>query len=233
MGQAARLAVRAAAVLVALPLLWFAAGLVGAAIPWGGASWGGTIEIRLLGTAIHDDILLPATPETRAAFAFAAGAGVPVDDPRAAWILAGWGARRFYTTTGTYADVEAGAVWRAATGDASVLRVDALPAWDGAGTVRLRMAPENYRRLVAAITASRAGPALAHRGFTPTDRFFEGRGRFDARRTCNVWVGEVFRAAGLRFGRWTPTPQATRLALAFWARTGAPDDTPDDAVTLR
>lgn len=34
-------------------------------------------------------------------------------------------------------------------------------------------------------------------------------------RTCNVWVGERLRRAGLPFGNWTPTPQAVRLSL-WW-----------------
>lgn len=210
---------RALAWLLALPVLWFVAGLVGAALPAGPSvppHREDGIEIRLVSSAIHYDILLPATPETRAALAFAAEAGVPIDDPGVAWILAGWGARDFYTTTGTYRDVSPGAVASAVAGDQSVLRVDVFGAWDGAGSTRLIVAADGYARLLRAVAASRDGPALAHPGFTATDRFFEGAGRFHALNTCNVWVGEMLRAAGVRFGLWTPTPQAVRLSLALW-----------------
>jgi uncharacterized protein (TIGR02117 family) len=206
-----------------LPLGWVLAGLVGAALPSGGTETGGDgpVEIRLFGTLIHYDFLLPATPEARAAFAFAARAGVPIDAPGTEWILAGWGARDFYTATGRYVDMRAGPVWRALTGDASVLRVDAYGPVGTEGTIRLRLSRDAYARLLKAIAASRAGPILPHPGFTDTDAFFEGAGRFDALRTCNVWAGAMLRAAGLRLGAWTPTPQALRLSLRLWtdART--------------
>ncbi len=203
--------------LPALVVVWFLAGLVGAVIPAGGEDPGDDVEIRLVGTAIHYDFRLPATPETRAAFAFARG--VPVDAPGVAWVLAGWGARDFYTATGAHADLRPGPVWRAISGDASVLRVDVWGPFDGEGTLRLRLSAAQYTRLLAAIVATRSGPELADAGFTPTDAFFAARGRFDARRTCNVWVGAMLRAAGVRFGVWTPTPQAVRLSAALHATT--------------
>lgn len=196
-----------------LAALWFVAGLIGGVIPSVGAAPGDDVEIRLVGTAIHYDFLLPVTPETRAAFGFAARAGVPVEAPDAAWILAGWGARDFYTATGAYSDMEIGPVWRAVSGDASVLRVEVWGDVDLGDRPRIGLSAAQYTRLLEAIVASTDGRVLESPGFTPTDRFFGGRGGFGFWRTCNVWVGEMLRAAGLRFGVWTPTPQAVRLAL--------------------
>ena len=211
--------------LPAAALVWLAAATVGAVLPSGGgtgpAPGAPGVTVHLWGTAIHYDLLLPATPETRAAFAFAAPAGVPVDDPGAAWILAGWGARDFYTATGTYADMRPGPVWRAATGDASVLRVDVVGAWTPPGPA-IRLSPDGYARLLAAVAATRAGDApLPHAGFTATDAFFPAAGRFHLLDTCNAWVGRMLRAAGLRFGRWTPTPGAVRLSLRLWQGGGS------------
>ncbi|MGB3553557.1 MAG: DUF2459 domain-containing protein [Jannaschia sp.] len=211
--RALRRAFLVPALLLCLPLAWFFAGFAGAALPVSGEAPGSGVEIRLISSPIHYDFLLPATPETRAAFAFAAEAGVPVDAPDAAWILAGWGARDFYIGTGRLSDISAGALWSATMGDASVLRVDAFGAFDGEDLPRVDLSPAQYTRLLAAIVATRSGEAPGQRGLTPTDAFFDAEGRFDAGRTCNVWVGEMLRAAGLRFGRWTPTPQAIRLAL--------------------
>ena len=194
--------------------LWFAAGLLGGAVLSDGEAPGSDVVVRLVGTPIHYDFLLPATPETRAAFGFAAAAGVPVEDAAVRWILVGWGARDFYTTVGGYGDMTAGPVWRAITGDASVLRVEAWGEVDPGTAPAIPMGAAQYDRLLAAIVASTDGRALDHPGLTAADRFFGGIGRFDLRRTCNVWVGEMLRAAGLRFGLWTPTPQAVRLSLA-------------------
>ncbi|UWQ18470.1 DUF2459 domain-containing protein [Jannaschia sp. M317] len=195
----------------ALIALWFGTGLVGALLPAAGEVPGDDVAIRLIGTAIHYDILLPATPEARAKLAFAGMAGVPIDAPGAEWILVGWGARDFYTATGTYADMRPGPVWRAVTGDHSVLRVEVLGALDTADLPEVRLSAAQFTRLLGAVAGTRSGPVVPGAGFTATDAFFEADGRFHLNRTCNVWVGEMLRAAGLRFGRWTPTPQAVRL----------------------
>lgn len=234
----ARSVLRAAFGAICLPLaaiaLWFCAGLLGAIVPSAGEAPGDAVEVRLVGTALHYDFLLPATPETRAAFAFAAARGVPLEAPGVEWVLAGWGARDFYTGTPTLADVRPGPVWRAITGDASVLRVDVWGPVAGDGTLRLRLSSAQYTRLLAAIVATLADPTLVHpepaapdladpepaeAGFTPTDAFFAARGRFDGFRTCNTWVGAMLRAAGVRFGVWTPTPQAVRLSVALHSAT--------------
>lgn len=139
---------------------------------------------------------------------------MPVSNPAVDWVLAGWGARDFYTSTGSYSDMRPGPVWRAMTGDASVLRVEVLGPIDPTGLTRVPLSERQFTRLLGAIAATRTGARLADAGFTATDGFFEARGRFSILRTCNTWIGEMLRAAGLRFGRWTPTPQAVRLALA-------------------
>ena len=38
------------------------------------------------------------------------------------------------------------------------------------------------------------------------DAFYDATGRYSAVRTCNEWVGEGLRRAGVRVGRWTPFP---------------------------
>jgi hypothetical protein len=43
--------------------------------------------------------------------------------------------------------------------------------------------------------------------------FYRAKGRFNILHTCNAWTGEVLRAAGIRFGLWTPTTQAVKLGL--------------------
>ncbi|GIT91663.1 hypothetical protein JANAI62_21200 [Jannaschia pagri] len=198
-------------------LLWLGAGFGGALWTAPGEDPGDDVDIHFIGTAIHVDLLLPATPEVRAALDFAAEDGVPLG--AADWVLVGWGARDFYTATGSYSDMRIGPVWRAVTGDASVLRIEVYGPINTAGLDRLSLSHAQFMRLVQAIADTRGGPVLPSAGFTSTDRFYEARGRFHIFRTCNVWVGEMLRAAGLRFGRWTPTPQAFRLALRHLTAT--------------
>ena len=228
---AARRWIRRLLVLLATPvvllLLWLLAGFVGALLPGpsGGLAPGGaedrrdTVEIRLVGTAIHYDLVLPLTPDLRRRFAFAADAGVAVNAPDADWLLVGWGARGFYTQAGSYSDIPLRAVARAALGDTAVIRLEAWRDFtpeDLPGTRVLHLSPAGLTALVARIEADLGPPMpIAAAGLTGRDAFFAARGRFSALRTCNVWVGEALRAADLSLGRWTPTPQALRLSL-WW-----------------
>ncbi len=222
-----RRTLRPLALLIALPLAYFLASLAGALIPGPVPDLSGpqSQTIGLIQGPIHTDILLPLTPAIRARFAFAEAAGVPLNDPRAAWLLVGWGAQGFYTTAGSYADITASAVLTAATGDASVLRLDALgPLPDMPGLTFLPLSGPQLQALLATLDASFARDErglpqpLNHPGFTPTDAFFHAHGGFNVFRTCNVWLGETLRAAGIPFGLWTPTTQSVALSLRWHAR---------------
>lgn len=233
-----RLIGRAALLLPALVGLYLLAAAAGAVIPGrvqeASAKDGPPVTILLVAGPIHYDVLLPLTAETRAAFAPLGPHGLPVDAPGAEWLIIGWGAREFYTTTGSYADLSLAAVWRSFTGDASVLRVDvAGPLRAGLDLPAATLTAGQYSQLLAAISDSfrrdRAGALvpIPGPGFGPTDRFFAAHGRFDILRTCNTWISDMLRAADLRFGAWTPTPYAVTLSLARFApgldSPGAPD----------
>jgi uncharacterized protein (TIGR02117 family) len=218
-----RRAAGAALALILLPVLlmtlWMAAGLAGALLPGPLAPLPpgpGVHRIGLAAGPIHYDILLPLTAPVRDRFAFAETAGVPVRYPQAEWLVVGWGAQGFYTSTRTLADMAAGTILQAATGDAAVLRLDALgPLPPDAPVTWLALSDAALVALAETIAAEAGSEALAHPGFTDTDAFWPAAGRFHLMRTCNVWVGERLRAAGLRLGAWTPTPQAVRLSL-WW-----------------
>lgn len=213
--------------LIAVPVaLWLIAALIGAIVPGRHADLPDSpdqIEIRLVSGPIHYDFLLPLDAPTRAHFAFLDQSDLPLDhaNANASWLLLGWGARTFYTTTGSYKDVSAAAVLRGVFGDTSVMRVDVLPSLGQDGPwASLRLSQPEYQALLTAISDSLArdphGKALMldHPGFSSTDRFFEAMGHFNILRTCNVWVGEILRAAGQPFGVWTPTPYSVSTALA-------------------
>ena len=216
-----RLLGRLALALVAAPVLWGAAALGLPLVPGPVADVpadGPPREAALILTAIHADFAFPLDDALRARLA---GWTDPGTLAAAAWVGIGWGARDFYTTAGTYADLRPGAVWRAVTGDRAVLRIELYgPIDTGHPAVRRLVLPERRRDalLDAALGAAALdadGRPVRHpfAGFTDTDVFFEARGRFDAFRTCNVWVGRTLREAGVPFGLWTPTPLSVSLAL--------------------
>lgn len=207
--------------LMALPVLYFCAALIGAALPGPVAPIGGpvTTRIALARGPIHYDLLIPLTTSLRQRFAFAFRDGVPVFDPNARYLMVGWGARQFYTTSGSYADVDHAALWRAVSGDRATLHIDV--AGDVSGVPSLTWLSLSDTQIAALtdkilsdLDLSPVGapiPLDAHYGLT--DAFYAARGDFHLFHTCNAWLGESLRAAGVPFGRWTPTPQAVDLAL--------------------
>lgn len=201
-------------------MLYLLAALAGGLLPGPVAridgAGGPPVRIGLIAGPLHYDALLPLTPDLRARLAFAAAAGVPVDHPGAAWLLVGWGSRAFYTTAGTYADIAPGAVWTALTGDRAVMRLDVTGpiAPDAPGIDWLDLAPAQATALTGALLRAITDPTpIPGAGFTATDAFFPAEGRFHLFRTCNVWLGERLRQAGVPMGIWTPTTFSLRLSL--------------------
>ncbi len=211
---------RSGAVLACLVAVYFLAALIGGLVPGRAVPTVGseTRQIVLVNGPIHYDILIPIDVARRD-MGWLAAQGLALDHTDVRWLLVGWGARDFYTATGTYGDVSLRAIWRGVTGDSSVMRVSVVGAIDDHWP-RLALDAVQMRRLTTAVTANFAGGASAapldHPGFSDFDRFFPSEGRFHLFNTCNVWVGDTLRSAGLRFGLWTPTPYAVTMSYRLF-----------------
>lgn len=207
------------AAIVALPMIYFCLAFLGAVVPGNNQLIDDVpeVEIALVAGPIHNDFLLPLTEETRAKFGFVESDGLPVNHDQAGWLLVGWGAREFYTSVGSYRDVTFGATMKALFGDRSVMRVEVVGAVDPEGRFPvLQLSKQQYAALLDAIVASFDGSiSLSRASDKPGAVFYPAKGGFHIGRTCNQWVGEMLRRAGVRFGVWTPVPAAIRLSL-WW-----------------
>lgn len=201
---------------------------LGAVLPRGGGEGTGGDTILVIAGPIHTDVALPVDERTRRLFGFVEGAGVPIGDPRARWLLVGWGGRAFYLGTPRWRDVRPGPVLRALTVDGAALHVDVIGELpEGVpGVVALELPPGGRERLEGAIlrtfTLGPEGEPLAIPGeaYGTTDAFFEAEGWFNLLLGCNTWTAEVLREAGLRTGWWTPLP-ATLMPALRWHNEGA------------
>lgn len=199
--------VRALQILLLIPLLYLTAGAIGGAIPrnagWSEAREGVTVYVATNG--IHTGIIVP----TRADGVDWSPIVSPghIADPRYAgrWLWFGWGEREFYLNTPTWRQLSPRIALRAVTGsDRTLIHVDhLLYPWEEARPIRL--SPEQYHRLSAAIRASfDPSDRRPIGGYGPADAFYPARGRYDLVRTCNWWTGRMLAAAGVRIGLWTP-----------------------------
>ena len=170
---------------------------------------------------LHADIAIPVTPELKRQFAFLNSSTLPINHPNLRYLAFGWGSEAFYTTAGTYADIEAGAVLKAVTGDDSVMRVTAFGELKPSESIiRLALNEGQFRRLMVAIREGFAQPVpvqMAGVSIGSYDAFYEGQGHFDIFRPCNQWVNEVLVNSGVPVGMWTPTTQSLSYSLWFHA----------------
>ncbi len=74
----------------------------------------------------------------------------------------------------------------------------------------IRLRPEEYRRLWASIRAEFAldrngrPQRIAHPGYGCCDSFYRAAGKASAVRTCNNWVADRLRLAGVKTSIWPP-----------------------------
>jgi uncharacterized protein (TIGR02117 family) len=197
--------------LAAIPGLYLLAAVIGALVPvnrgWREPPRG--ITIYLADNGIHSDLVLP-----EAVAGLDWGPLVPRSDmasvpPGAHYVAFGAGERRVYLDTPTWADLTPRAAWAGIAGGERVMHVEYVVHPDYAARA-IRLTPEQYRRLWAAVRASftldsKGRPIhIDHAGYGLEDAFYQGIGRASAIHTCNQWTAERLRLAGVKTSLWSP-----------------------------
>lgn len=202
---------RLIAALLALPALYLLAALVGSLVPvnsgWKEPADGTTVYIADNG--IHADIIMPLNTQGLDWSPLIPKRDFAAADPNARWIAFGSGEERVYLNTPTWWDITPRTIWSALAGGNRVMHVEYVPSpYYAVREIRLR--PEEYRRLWAAIRADFALDArgrprrIAHPGYGCCDAFYRATGRESMFRTCNSWVARWLRLAGVKTSIWPP-----------------------------
>jgi uncharacterized protein (TIGR02117 family) len=200
--------------LVAIPALYLLAALIGSLVPvnrgWSEADHGTTIY--LVSNGVHADLILPAEAQGLDWRPLLPMTDFAAPDPSAQWVAFGAGERRVYLDTPRWRDIKPHTIWAALTGGERVMHVEWVSD-PGSDARAIRLKPEEYRRLWAAIRAgflldARGKPQrIDHPGYGPYDAFYVGVGKTSAIKTCNSWVGQRLRLAGVTTGAWSPFAQ--------------------------
>ena len=163
-----------------------------------------TVDLFVETNGVHTGLTMPV---------FAAGVNwmddFPITDADpslpASHVVIGWGSRTFYLETPTWADLKWSTAAEAGLGlDTTLLHVAHLAEpTEQVWRRPLRLTAGQYRALATSIRAARAaGGPIA--GYGRDDVFYPARGRYSVAVTCNEWVGERLRDAGVKTGVWTP-----------------------------
>ena len=206
------LAGRILTILLAIPALYLVAALAGSLIPvnrgWSEPDQGTTIY--LADNGVHADIIMPARAQGLDWGQFVdLGDTGTLFETAPEWVAFGSGEEQVYLETPTWWDLRPKTVWAALTGSRRVMHVGWVT--DPSYAVRaVRLRPEEYRRLWAAIRADfELGPngrpiRVDHPGYGCCDAFYRSGGRFSALSTCNTWAAHKLRLAGIETSLWPP-----------------------------
>ncbi|MFN3232318.1 MAG: DUF2459 domain-containing protein [Alphaproteobacteria bacterium] len=212
-----RWTLRSVGVLVCLGFVYMIAAWIGAAVSVGEASDSdGASEVFVQSNGIHLEFVVP-TPTT-GPLATAAGY---LPGPQPPFLGFGWGERDFFLKTPTWADfnlaVAAGALlWQSDV----LMRV--RPVYEtpsGPNSRRLRASDAQAAQIKRFIQESiYFGPngqpvPVESTLYDPAGVFLEGRGTYTPFYTCNEWVNDGLRRAGVRTAAWSPFPHGVMWQL--------------------
>ena len=206
---------RSGLALAVIPALYLLAALLGSLIPvntnWEEPDEG--ITVYLANTGVHSDIVMPVRAQGLDWAPLLPKRHFASPNPGARWVAFGSGEERVYLNTPTWWDLTPRTLWSALTGGRRVMRVEWVEDPASYVTNEVRLRPEEYRRLWAAIRADfpPGGDGKPQRidapGYGCCDAFYRATGRATALYACNNWTANRLRQAGVETSLWPPFVQ--------------------------
>ena len=197
------------------PLLYAIAGVGLALIPVNGdyTEPPEGIEVFLVSNGIHVDFVVPAETAAMRWTGDLPARGSPPTLGSLSHVVLGWGNRRFYLETPTWADLELSTAFEAVLlPGASVMHVDYMdgPPIPGDSCRRIRLGADAYGRLCAYLKGSFRRDAdgrpilVPGQSYGDSDSFYEAEGKYHAFHTCNSWTRRGLLACGAPAPLWSP-----------------------------
>jgi uncharacterized protein (TIGR02117 family) len=171
------------------------------------------VTLFLETNGVHVDLIMPVRTAEKDWSSHILYQNTRGRDSSLTWLAIGWGDKDFYLNTPTWADLKFSTAFKAIFGLSPAAMhttfCDSPKVSDQC--VRLVMARQQYRRLVAYIENSLQHDSLGNPIAVPTtvrydnnDAFYEAKGRYHLFHTCNTWANNALKASGQRACWWTP-----------------------------
>jgi uncharacterized protein (TIGR02117 family) len=197
--------------ILVLPAAYMVAAFFGSFVPVN-SHWkepGDGVTIYLADNGIHTDLIVPVAAEGLDWRPLLPTRDFAAANPDSRFIAFGSGEKRVYLDTPSWWDLTPRTLFSALVGGERVMHVEYVPsAYYAVRQVRLR--PEEYRRLWAAIRASfLLDPSgrpirIDHPGYGRSDAFYRATGKANAIRTCNAVAADWLRLSGVKTSAWPP-----------------------------
>jgi len=182
------------------------------------------VEILLVNNGVHVDLIIPLDESCFPMRPWLGEGNYRSNPQNYSHAMVGWGNRKFYLETKTWGDLKLSNVLYAFCGlGETTVHVDLMDGYLFRMTTErqrlIRLSPPQFQALCTHIVATlkkdkEGGPIpIACEPYGNSDSFFEGVGNYHIFRTCNVWVAEGLKVAGVRVGVWTVTPDSLFACL--------------------
>ena len=172
-----------------------------------------SIEAYVRSNGVHTDVVLPirsADVDWTEYFPTSDAKAAPAD---AAYIAIGWGDKEFYLNTPNWSDLTASRAVSALIGrDTTLLHVTYLTQAELGERYKIGLDAQQYtilKQYILDAAPLKDGRAIAVAGahYEDGDAFYEAHGQYSMVNTCNTWLGDGLRRAGVPMSRWTPLDQ--------------------------
>ena len=173
------------------------------------------IEIFVFSGEFHSDLILPMKNEIVDWSSHFEKSGFQSAPGWATHVSLGWGDRDFYLHTPSWKDLKIStAVNALVLPSETVMHVshEARPT-ENFSVRGVKISTEQYKRLVKFVSNSFAVDdkgdfqKIPDAGYHQYDAFYKGAGKYHGFKTCNCWVGQAIKSAGIKTGWFTPLPK--------------------------
>lgn len=197
------------------PLIYMALVLVGAAIPVNSnaSTHNPDLKIYLVSNGMHTDIVVPAHNAIMDWSSIVRAEHTLSNNHKYKYLSFGWGDLGFYANTPRWEDLTLDTGFRALfLKTPSAVHVTFLEVIEeGEDTRTLYLNNAQYMKLTQYIKNTFAYDAETTKSqpvtglhYTQNDAFYKARGSLHLFNTCNTWVNNGLKEAGLKAALWTP-----------------------------
>lgn len=166
------------------------------------------IPIYVRTNGVHTDIVMPARIGSKDWIG-----ELDLRDTTARWLAFGWGHKQFYIETPEWKDLKLSTAFNAIffIGETALHVSHSINApTTGDDCKRVSISKDQYLRLCAVIDSTFKRNSLGTvqiipvAGYGANDLFYEAHGTYGFANTCNNWVNDALRKAGIRTSLWSP-----------------------------
>lgn len=171
------------------------------------------VDIYILTNGVHTDIVVPVNNIQIDWSEFIKYQNTIANNTSLQWLAFGWGNRKFYLETPTWADLKVSTAFEAAGGiGSSAMHTTFYSSLrESESCKKISISHNQYNQLITYLKNSFKLDDDQHPIVIPTnanygndDAFYEAEGSYSLFHTCNTWTNNALKAADQKASLWTP-----------------------------